>query len=112
MESPTLSSRQRAPAPTRRSSRFKSIFLMSELKRNIVPYANSLGTSVTVRLFNVVALGEIMASTQDLNVFRVFRGTTLRVRNDMVEMKPGIPSTFRPYHSLLEGWFLERPEKH
>jgi hypothetical protein len=40
-------------------------------------------------LFDVVALGEIMPSTQYLDVRRVFRRTTLRVRDDVVEMKTG-----------------------
>lgn len=45
-------------------------------------------------LFNVVALGDIMASTQYLDVRRVFRRTTLRVRNNVVEMKAGSRPAF------------------
>jgi len=40
-------------------------------------------------LFDIVTLLEIMTSTQYLDVRRVFRRTTLRVRDDVVEMKAG-----------------------
>jgi len=44
-------------------------------------------------LLNVVALGEIMAPTQYLNVLGIFRRTPLRVRNDVIEMQFGSRST-------------------
>jgi len=45
-------------------------------------------------LFNVVALGEIMASTEYLDVRRVFRRTTLRIWDDVVKMKAGSRPAF------------------
>lgn len=43
----------------------------------------------SLALFDIVTLLEIMTSTQYLDVRRVFRRTTLRVRDDVVEMKAG-----------------------
>jgi hypothetical protein len=53
-----------------------------------------------------------MASTQYLNVLRVFRGTTLRVRDDVIEMKSGSRFTLHattpialPYFELHPAWY-------
>jgi len=53
-----------------------------------------------------------MASTQYLNVLRVFRGTTLRVRDDVIEMKSGSRFTLHsttpialPYFQLNPAWY-------
>ena len=63
-------------------------------------------------LFDVVALGEIMASTQYLDVRGVFRCTPFRVRNDVVKMKAGIRPAFLapplitlPYFYLDPAWY-------
>jgi len=52
-----------------------------------------------------------MVSTQYLNVLRVFRGTTLRVRDDVIEMKSGSRFTLHatspialPYFELYPAW--------
>lgn len=48
--------------------------------------ARSLGCPVS---FDIVALGEIVLPTQYLNIRRIFRRATFRVRDDVVEMEAG-----------------------